>query len=244
MKKTHDAITGKGSAFSQYLDVIVGKNSIIYFLYFEFCMMLSWIPGAAGMALRKVFWPRLFKSCGKGVLFGANIVLRHPCRISIGNRVVISDGCIFDARNSSTDEVIILGDDVMMSNYVMLSCKDGTITIGDHSGINAQSIIQSTSGCPVSIGKDAILGQRVFVVGGGNYNTISVEKPIRLQGIKNDGGVYIGDNVWLGANATVLGGINVGDGCIIGASSLVTKSLPTLSVCHGIPAKIVKKREE
>lgn len=244
MKKTHDSITGKGSAFSQYLEVIVGTESILYFLYFEFCMLLSWVPGAAGMALRKLFWQRLFKSCGKGVLFGANIVLRHPGKISLGNRVVISDGCIFDARNSSTDDVIILGDDVMMSNNVMLSCKEGTIVIGDHSGLNAQTIVQSTSGCPVKIGRDAILGQRVFVVGGGNYNTDSTEKPIRLQGIKYDGGVNIGDNVWLGANATVLGGVSVGDGCIIGASSVVTKSMPKLSICQGIPAKIVKTRDD
>ncbi|MBM9602711.1 acyltransferase [Desulfopila inferna] len=238
MKKTHEAITGNGSVFSQYLDVIVGKRSIFYFLYFEFCLLLSWIPGAAGMMLRKIFWPRLFSSCGKGVLFGANVVLRHPGRIAIGNRVVISDGCIFDARNPEEEIVIALGDNVMLSNNVMLSCKNGTIEVGTNTGINAQTIIQSTSNCPVIIGEDVIIGQRAFVIGGGNYHTEDLEIPIRLQGIQDDGGVHIQNNVWLGGNASVLGGVTLGHGSIVAASAVMTKSVEPFSICKGIPGKV------
>lgn len=242
MKKTHEAVTGKGSALAQYQEVIVGKISILYFLYFEFCQIFSVIPGAPGMLLRKIFWPRLFFSCGRGVLFGANIILRHPNRIRIGEKSVISDGCILDARSSKVDVAITLGDNVILSNNVMLSCKDGTISIGNNTGVNAQTIIQSTSMCPVKIGEDGVIGQRCFIIGGGNYHTEDIDIPIRLQGIKKDDGVNIEHNVWLGGNVTVLGGVSIGHGSIVGASSVVTKTIPPMSVCQGIPGKVVKSR--
>ncbi len=242
MKKTHEAVTGKGSAFTQYQEVIVGRRSLFFFLYYEFCLVFSFIPGALGMALRKIFWPRLFSACGKGVLFGTNVVLRHPNRIHLGNRVVISDGCILDARSPEVETAISLGDDVMLSNDVMLSCKNGIIAVGNNTGINAQTIIQSTSMCQVNIGEDVVVGQRSFVIGGGNYNTEQIDVPIRLQGIKSDGGVDIQNNVWLGGNASVLGGVTVGHGSIIAASCVMTKSVEPMSVCQGIPGKVVKSR--
>ena len=50
-----------------------------------------------------------------------------------------------------------------------------------------------------------------------------------------------GDNVYVAANATVIGDIEIGDNIIIGAGSVVTKSLPSNGVYVGNPAKLVKK---
>lgn len=244
MKKTHKAVTGDGSALKNYQDVIVGDRSLLHLLYFELCVLLSPLPGAAGMLLRKVFWPRLFRRCGKGVVFGTNIVLRHPGKIELGDRVVISDGAVLDGRNEEDVTSIHLDDEVMMSNDVMLSCKNGSITIGKNSGINAQAIIQSTNYCPVKIGDDVIIGQRVLIVGGGNYNTDNVDVPMREQGIKNDGGVVIESDVWLGGNASILGGVTVGRGSIIAASCVMTKTVPPFSLCRGIPGKIHGSRKK
>ncbi|MGD9972859.1 MAG: hypothetical protein AB7S77_07350 [Desulfatirhabdiaceae bacterium] len=243
MKKTHSAITKGGSAWSRYGQVVVGSPSIGFFLYFEWCTLLSVIPGAAGLFLRKRFWPRLFGSCGRGCAFGSHIVLRHPNRIHLGNRVVISEGCILDARHDSSPHAIVLGDDVILSNQVMLSCKNGAITIGNDTGINAGTIIQSTNACPVSIGADGIIGQRCFIVGGGNYHTDRLDIPIRLQGIRPDGGVIIESNVWLGANVTINGGVTVGSGSIAASGSVITRSVPAHSVCMGVPARVVKNRD-
>jgi acetyltransferase-like isoleucine patch superfamily enzyme len=52
----------------------------------------------------------------------------------------------------------------------------------------------------------------------------------------------IGNDVWIGMNATILGGITVGDGAIIGAHALVTKDVPPYSVVGGVPAKFIKPR--
>ena len=55
------------------------------------------------------------------------------------------------------------------------------------------------------------------------------------------GPVIIGDNVWIGDKATILGGVTIGESVIIAANSVVTKDVPPYSVVAGIPAKVIKK---
>ncbi len=244
MKKTHAAVTGHGSPLAKYQDVVVGSRALSFLLYFEWCMILGVIPGAVGFFLRKIFWPRLFASCGSSVNFGSQITLRHPGKIHLGNNVVISEGCILDGRGADGNISILLGEGVILSNNVTLSCKNGSISIGANTGINTNAVIQSTNECPVVIGADGIIGQMSLVVGGGNYNTEQLDILIREQGIKKDGGVTIDANVWIGANASVLGGVVVGTGSIIAAGAVMTKSVPEFSICRGVPATVVKNRKE
>ncbi len=56
--------------------------------------------------------------------------------------------------------------------------------------------------------------------------------------------VSIGNDCWLGANAVILPGVNLGTGCVIGANAVVTRSFPEYSVIGGVPAKLLKSREE
>ena len=242
MEKTHAALTSRQSSLKKYQDVVVGTSSPATLLYYELCMLLAPFPGAPGLALRKIFWPRMFGACGKGCMFAANIVIRHPGRIFLGSSVVISEGCILDGRHESVSPSIILGDNSILSNNVMLSCKNGTIVIGDNTGVNAQTIVQSTNDCPVSIGADCIIGQRCFIIGGGSYNLDLLDVPIRKQGIKNDGGVRLEENVWLGGNVSVLGGVTMRSGSVAAAGSVLTRSVPENSVNMGIPARTVRTR--
>lgn len=244
MKKTHEAITGddSGSAYARYLKVVVGRLSLRAFLYHEFCLIFTFVPGALGMALRKLFWPKLFASCGKGTVFGCGVIIRHPGRIVLGESVVISEYCILDARHETSSAVIEIGSNTILSNNVMLSCKNGTISIGNHVGINAQSIIQSTTHNHVQIGDDCVIGQRCFIIGGGNYDIANRDEPIRAQPIKPDGGVRLARNVWLGGNVSVVGGVTMGEGSIAAAGSVVTKPVTAYSICMGVPAQIVRTR--
>lgn len=242
MEKTHKAVTGEGSALKKYRRVIVGSDSLAVFLYYEWCQLLSFIPGALGMALRKIFWPRMFGSCGKGTVFGYGVVVRQPGRVELGSSVVISEYCILDGRTSRDALSITVGDRTILSNNVMLSSKDGSISIGSDVGINAQSIIQSTTGNSVVIGNDCVIGQRCLVIGGGNYDISDPDRLTRVSPIIDDGGVIIEDNVWLGANVSVLGGVTVARGSVAGAGALLSRSVPPLSVCLGVPAQVVRKR--
>ena len=205
-------------------------------------MWLSPVPGALGLFLRKFFWPRLLGSCGRGALFGTNAILRHPHRIHLGDRVVISEGCILDARNNESQDVIVLGDDVILSNNVMISCKNGTVRTGSHVGIGAQAIVQSTTNCPVTIGSDVMIGPQCYIVGGGSYNIDRLDIPMWRQGIKSDGGVVLEDDIWLGAQVSVLGGVVMGKGSVAAAGAVVTKSIPERAICVGQPARVSRTR--
>ena len=243
-KKSHESVTSGGSLLSRYQDVVVGSRSLLNTIYFEFCLFLSRFPGAIGLILRGIFWPKLFGSCGKGVFFGENIILRHPNRIHLGNKVVISDGCILDARNEKSTNVIQLGDNVILSNNVMISCKEGIVNIGSNTGLGAQMIIQSVFNSPVIIGDDVFMGPMCYITGGGNYNTDRLDIPIWRQGLKKMGKTIIGNDVWLGANVTVLGEVEIGSRSIIAAGAVVSKSIPEKSICRGVPAKVYKIRGE
>jgi acetyltransferase-like isoleucine patch superfamily enzyme len=53
--------------------------------------------------------------------------------------------------------------------------------------------------------------------------------------------ITIEDDVWIGANSTVLAGVTIGRHSIVAAGSVVTRSVPPYSVCAGAPAKVVKQ---
>lgn len=59
---------------------------------------------------------------------------------------------------------------------------------------------------------------------------------------QNDAAVVIEDDVWCGANVTILKGVIIGRGSVIAAGAVVTKSCPPYSIIGGVPAKIIKKR--
>lgn len=60
----------------------------------------------------------------------------------------------------------------------------------------------------------------------------------RVQGF----GVIIGNDVWIGSNAILLGGVTIGDGAIIAAGSVVNKDVPPFAIVGGVPAKILRYR--
>lgn len=54
--------------------------------------------------------------------------------------------------------------------------------------------------------------------------------------------VTIGNDVWIGTNATIFSGVTIGDGAIIGAFSVVAKDVPPFAIVVGNPAKVVRYR--
>ena len=64
----------------------------------------------------------------------------------------------------------------------------------------------------------------------------------KIDELKSNGGVEIGNDVWIGKSSIILSGITIGDGAVIAAGSIVTKDVEPYSVVAGIPAKLIKKR--
>lgn len=57
-----------------------------------------------------------------------------------------------------------------------------------------------------------------------------------------DAPTIVGNDVWIGHGAIIIGGVKIGDGSIIAAGSVVTKDVPPMTIVGGNPAKVIKKR--
>lgn len=117
------------------------------------------------------------------------------------------------------------------------------LSIGDGSSIPKGSTFYCTE-APLTIGKKVIFGPHPTIITGdhridvvGKYIMDSDEK---LP--ENDAPVVIEDDVWCGANVTILKGVTIGRGSVVAAGAVVTKSCPPYSIIGGVPAKILKMR--
>ena len=110
------------SAREKYAALVVGKPGWRALLAHEAVTMAAQnVPGAAGFVLRKTLYPMLLGACGRNVLFGQNVVLRHPHKIRIGDDVVIDDNCLLDAKGSG-NRGISIGTGVFIGRNTILSC--------------------------------------------------------------------------------------------------------------------------
>jgi serine acetyltransferase len=96
------------SQVNKYQDIIVGKRGLATLILYELIMLFtSWVPGALGLFLRGRFYPLLLGKVGKGVVFGKNVVLRHPHKIFISDNVVVDDNCVLDAKGEENQGIFI-----------------------------------------------------------------------------------------------------------------------------------------
>ncbi len=122
------------------------------------------------------------------------------------------------------------------------SCRiegKGKFFIGSNSGIGDYGIVRTSN--YVKIGKNVLIGPRIFI-SDSDHSFEDIEKPIYLQSIKK-GEVIIGDDIFIGANVTILQDVTIGDGSIIGAGTVVTKDVPEYSVVIGNPGKVIRSRK-
>ena len=63
-----------------------------------------------------------------------------------------------------------------------------------------------------------------------------------VNGYESAGDTIVGNDVWIGAEAMIMGGVKIGDGAVIGSRALVTKDVAPYAIVGGNPAKEIKKR--
>lgn len=114
------------------------------------------------------------------------------------------------------------------------------LSIGNHSMIGTESRI--LLGGKVEIGNDVQLGHRVMILTG-NHNFNDSTIPFRKQGSTYKS-VKIKDDVWIGANVTIIPGVTIEKGAVIGAGAVVTKNVEAYSIVGGNPAKVIGYRKD
>jgi maltose O-acetyltransferase len=137
-------------------------------------------------------------------------------------------------KNFSTRQTV-LGKrvDIWRNSIIWTSSK---VSIGDYSQLNPFVFISGE----VEIGKHVMIGPGARIIGG-THRYESTDLPMRFQGSQLLP-IQIADDVWIGANATILGGCFVGKGAIIAAGAVVTKDVPAKHIVAGVPATPIKKR--
>ena len=226
------------SAREKYAELVVGRPGWGALLKHELVMQLSQhVPGASGLALRKWLYPSLLGSCGRNVVFGQNVVLRHPHKIHIGDNVMIDDNVLVDAKGSS-NRGITIGSGVFVGRNSILSSKNGDIDLAD--GVNIGFNCEVFSASRVSIGRDTLLAAYCYVIGG-DHDWSDPAASVLEQG-RTSAGVSIGAGAWLGAGVKVLDGATIGDRAVVGAGAVVKGDVPASAIAVGMPARVVGTR--
>jgi acetyltransferase-like isoleucine patch superfamily enzyme len=231
----------KKSKRQKYQDLVIGQTGLLNFIKYELIMVLcNWIPAALGLFLRSKLYPYLIGRVGKNVVFGTNVVLRHPHKIFIGDNVIIDDNCLLDAKGVNNNGIFI-GNGVFIGRNTILSCKDGDIRLEDGVNIGFNNEIFSSS--LVVLRENTLVAAYCYLVGGGGYDLNRLDISFAEQIGLDSKGIEIEENSWLAGRVTILDGVTIGQGCVIGAGSVVRESIPPLSIAAGVPACVIRSRQ-
>ncbi len=108
------------------------------------------------------------------------------------------------------------------------------VRIGNGTYINYSSVIVAEKS--VTIGRDCQIAWDVVIMDSDLH-------PVPGKG-KEDLPVVIEDRVWIGCRSIILKGVRIGRGAIIAAGSVVTKDVPPFSIAAGVPARVIRTRQD
>jgi len=173
-------------------------------------------PGRSGNAVRRLWFRRCFQEFEKASIgFGSEFISPHT--ISFKGSVSVGKNSFFTA-------------------------EDGSIAVGNNTAFNMNVHINASVGGAIRIGEYCLCGPNV-VMRTANHRFDNPSLFIRQQGHEVED-ITIEDDVWIGANAVILGGVSIGKGAVIGAGAVVTEDVPSMAVAVGVPAKVIKFRDE
>ena len=232
---------GKVSPVKMYRSLTTGQQGWGYFFVYEFLTCLFGpMPGALGFFFRKKLYPLLFKSSGKGLIIGRNVVIRHPRSITLGDYVTIDDNCLIDARGSGPDG-IVFSDEVILNRNSMVLAKAGPVHFGKRTSVGSNSVVVSMDGI---VTEEAVLMAGGCYLSAGAYQFDELDKPVMDQASYSKGPIVVGAGAWLGTGVLVLDGITIGRGAVIGAGAVVTRDVPDGGVSVGVPARVLRNRRD
>jgi len=161
-----------------------------------------------------------FKSLGNNVKISRNAIFYGLSRTIIGNDVRIDDYCIISAGSGG----IIIGNYVHIGIFCSLQ-GDGKITLNDFSGISSRVSLYSSN-------------EDYF----GNYLTNpTIPDKFRKLTVKD---IYIDKHVIVGSGSIILPGVNLQIGVAIGAMSLVDRNCDSFFIYKGNPLKKIVRRKK
>jgi len=162
-----------------------------------------------------LYWKMRLGKLGKGSRVKRGVRIDgNPRRITIGSGFKIWDRCFIGIGKGK----ISIGNDGLIGVNSYINASDGEVRIGNHVAIAAFCQIYSYS--------------HHYRQGEPVTSTFKV------------GDVVIEDNVLIGSNVIILPGVTIHEGAIIAAGAVVTEDIPPFTIAGGLPAKVIRKREQ
>jgi acetyltransferase-like isoleucine patch superfamily enzyme len=227
------------SALQKYQDTVIGQRGLLPLLRYELLsLLLGPLPGMLGLGLRRLFYPALFGAAGRNPVFGHHLALRSPHRIFLGDNVMLDD-YVFLSFRGEAEQSIRLGSNVLIGRYSQVRARGGEIQLADNVSIGAFCYLGTAS--KLIVGEHSLFGGNCFI-GGIQHGFSDPGRPIAEQPLVDRGGIVIGRDVWICAQAVINDGVRIGDGAVVGSNAVVTKDIPPFAVAVGVPAKVIGQR--
>lgn len=160
----------------------------------------------------------LLKKCGEDVFISANVEIRRPQLVTVGEHVAIDSGFYLTTQ-------AIIGDYIHIAPYItVIGGAKGLLRMADFTTIAA--------GCRIICGSDGHMGEGL----------VGPTIPEEFQDRVTHAPVVFERFASVGTNVTVMPGIILAEGSVVGACSMITKSTEPWTVYLGVPARPVKVR--
>jgi acetyltransferase-like isoleucine patch superfamily enzyme len=174
-----------------------------------------------------------------GAILGRYTLTGSLLNLRLGNNVRIEPGVVIELGSQKGQGTISIGSNTVLRRYAFLSCLGGDIVIGESCSVQCFSALYGLGG--LKVGDWTRIAPHTLIIPA-NHRFENPKIEIKKQGLSKKG-VLIGRDVWIGTNCSILDGVSIGDGAVIGAGSVVTKSIPSLAVVVGNPARVIKYRD-
>jgi acetyltransferase-like isoleucine patch superfamily enzyme len=160
--------------------------------------------------------------------------LRHP-RVAFGPRCDVRSGARFTVARGAA---VRFGAGCVL-DYGFTLESSGRLEVGDRTVFGHHCTVAADRS--VVIGDHCLFGEFVSIRDHDHAFDGSGEA-ILDQG-RSTAPVLIGDDVWVGAKASITRGVTIGPGAVVGAHAVVTRDLPAGCVAVGVPARVVRMRD-
>jgi acetyltransferase-like isoleucine patch superfamily enzyme len=165
--------------------------------------------------MRRAIWRAAARSFGNGVRIGAGVGFKHIETMEIGNGVFIGAGAYIQGRFDGTCRI---GDNVWIGPQAYFDARDLVLEDSVGWGPAARVLGSEHTGVPADV---PIIQTDLLI------------KPVTVK-----------RGADIGTGAVILPGITVGEGAIVGAGAVVTHDVPDRAIVAGVPARVLRTRED
>lgn len=176
----------------------------------------------------------------KGVVFGKNMVILGKVSVIGQGKITIGDNFMM----TSGEHINPICPNLQASIYT--ETPEAEIHIGDNVGMSSPRFWIKTK---LAIGNFVRVGGNVLFIDTDCHPIDYIYRRVDAKGkfgvdyvnsLIHSAPITIGDDVWIGADTTILKGVTIGDRAIIGAGSVVTKDIPADCIAAGNPCKVIR----